>query len=233
LLAVYQSLASYTGSAGEPDFAARVAALRKLELEVDLAYLVENIPDALLRALDGLGRIATIVRSMNAFSHPDHEEKSYADLNLNVQATLVIAAHEYKQVAVLHTAFGELPPILCHVGELNLIINAAHAISDNAAAGHGIGSITVRTWREAHEVVLSIADTGAGISEHVRDKIFDPFFTTKEVGRGTGQGLAIARGVVVDKHGGQISFETELGRGTTFFVRLPIDAELMGGSAAA
>ena len=229
LLATYQSLATYSASAGEPDFATRVAAVRAMEEAIDLAYMLENVPDALARSLDGLGRIATIVRSMKLFSHPDLTQKSQADLNANIQATLVIAAHEYKLVATLHTDFGELPPVVCHAGEinqviLNLIVNAAHAINDNVAATHGLGKITVRTWQEGNEVVFSVADSGGGVPERVRDKIFDPFFTTKEVGRGTGQGLAIARAVVVEKHGGQISFETELGKGTTFFVRLPIVA---------
>src|SRR6185436_11045891 len=84
------------------------------------------------------------------------------------------------------------------------------------------GKITVRTRCEGEHVVITISDTGGGIPEGIRERIFDPFFTTKEVGKGTGQGLAIARSVVLDKHGGELTFETEMGKGTSFFIRLPV-----------
>jgi signal transduction histidine kinase len=106
---------------------------------------------------------------------------------------------------------------------LNLIVNAAHAIGDVVRGTESKGLIRVRTWAEERSVLVAISDTGGGIPEDVRDKIFEPFFTTKEVGRGTGQGLAIARNVIVEKHGGGITFETQIGHGTTFFVRLPVE----------
>jgi signal transduction histidine kinase len=126
----------------------------------------------------------------------------------------------------------------CYLGEinqvvLNLIINASHAISDVVNGTANIGKLTVCTRLDGDEVEISIADTGTGIPEAARDKIFDPFFTTKEVGRGTGQGLAIARSVIVNKHGGTLSFETESGKGTTFFIRLPIDTSNDAIKAAA
>jgi signal transduction histidine kinase len=117
---------------------------------------------------------------------------------------------------------------VCHVGELNqvflnLVVNAAHAIEDVVHDTGRRGTISVRTCVERAGVVLvTISDTGAGIPEAIRSRVFDPFFTTKEVGRGTGQGLALARTVIVDRHGGSISFETSSGTGTTFFVRIPI-----------
>ena len=114
------------------------------------------------------------------------------------------------------TELGELPPVMCHVGEinqvvLNLIVNAAHAIGDVVRGTTARGRITIRTALDGDCVVIAVADTGAGIPEAIRARIFEPFFTTKEVGRGTGQGLAIARSVVVDKHGGRLTFETEVG----------------------
>ena len=148
------------------------------------------------------------------------------DLNANSQSTLVIAKNEYKQVAEVRTDFGVLAPVACHPGEinqvvLNLIVNAAHAIGDVVATSGAMGTIRVSTSREDDHVVVRIADTGGGIPPEHRDRLFEPFFTTKEVGRGTGQGLAIARSIVVDKHGGTLSFETEMGKGTTFTIRLP------------
>jgi signal transduction histidine kinase len=118
--------------------------------------------------------------------------------------------------------------VTCYAGELNqallnIIVNAAHAIGDVVKDTGKRGTITVRTRQEVDSALVSVSDTGTGIPREVRDRIYDPFFTTKEVGKGTGQGLAVARSVVVDKHGGVLSFETEEGKGTTFFIRLPID----------
>ena len=127
--------------------------------------------------------------------------------------------------------FDQLPLIPCFLGEinqvvLNLLVNASHAISDVVKDTGNLGKLEVRTRLDGDSVEISISDTGTGIPEAARGKIFDPFFTTKEVGKGTGQGLAIAHSVIVNKHGGTLRFETECGKGTTFFIRLPIDAPL-------
>jgi two-component system NtrC family sensor kinase len=124
---------------------------------------------------------------------------------------------------------GELPLVPCHLGEinqviLNLLVNASHAIADVVKDTGTLGKLTVRSSVDGEHVEISIGDTGVGIPEAVQAKVFDPFFTTKEVGRGTGQGLAIARSVIVNKHGGSLRFETESDKGTTFFIRLPIAA---------
>jgi signal transduction histidine kinase len=150
------------------------------------------------------------------------------DLNEAVRNTLTMTAHEYKYVADVETDFGDLPPVRCHVGffnqaVLNVIVNAAHAVAD-AVRGAGRGTITVRTYREALMAVVAISDTGLGMAPEVARRVFEPFFTTKEVGRGTGQGLAIARSVFVEKHGGDITFETAEGIGTTFYLRIPIES---------
>jgi PAS domain S-box-containing protein len=216
--------AAASGSAS-PELVADVA---EAEDAADVPYLLENVPKALERSLEGLDRVATIVRSMKEFAHPDQKEMAPVDLNQAIQSTLTIARNEYKYVAEVETDFGELPRVTCLVGEvnqvvLNIVVNAAHAIADAVKGTDARGRITVRTRREGDQVQIAISDTGGGIPEHVRERIFDPFFTTKEVGRGTGQGLAIARAVVVEKHHGSLTFESEVGRGTTFFVRLPID----------
>lgn len=224
----YQALARITRDQG--DIAAAIAAADAaavVEDEVDLAYLLSHTPGALAGALDGVGRVAAIVRSMKDFAHPDRDEKTMVDLNRAIESTLVIAANEYKYVAELHTNLAELPLVRCNAGEinqvvLNLVINAAHAIRDVVNGTRTKGVIGVRTRVDDDEVEIAISDTGTGIPVLIRDKIYDPFFTTKEVGHGTGQGLAIARSVIVEKHGGSLRFETETGAGTTFFIRIPL-----------
>jgi signal transduction histidine kinase len=204
----------------------------------NIEELKVELPPALDRVVDGLERIAEIVRSMKEFSHADQREKSQVDLNRAISATLVIARSEYKYVAEVETDFKELPPVTCHGGQinqvvLNLVVNAAHAIADVVKGTSARGQIVVRTRVEGDRVVITISDTGGGIPEAIRARIFDPFFTTKEVGKGTGQGLAIARNVIVDKHHGTLRFDTELGKGTTFYIRLPIDGPATGESASA
>jgi two-component system, NtrC family, sensor kinase len=166
------------------------------------------------------------VRSMKEFAHPDQAEKTFANLNQAIQSTLVVANNEYKYVATIDARLGELPLVPCHLGEinqvvLNLIVNASHAMADVVKDTGKLGILTICTRLDGDAVEISIGDTGTGIPESSRDSIFDPFYTTKEVGKGTGQGLAIARTIVVNKHGGTLRFETECGKGTTFFIRLP------------
>jgi PAS domain S-box-containing protein len=194
---------------------------------IDLDYLRDNMPKAFDRALDGLERVATIVRSMKEFAHPAQTEMAPVDLNRAIQSTLTVATSEYKYVANLEVHLGELPPVVCLVNDinqvvLNIVVNAAHAIADfEKGSGHR-GTITVSTLFDENHAVISIRDSGGGIREDIRGQVYDPFFTTKEVGRGTGQGLAIARAIVKDKHGGDLTFETTMGVGTTFFIRLPL-----------
>ncbi len=234
VIQAYRGLQHTIQSAG--DIAAAALRVGEAETAADLDYVMENAPLAIESSLEGLGRIATIVRSMKEFAHPDQAEKKFVDLNQAIRSTLVIAHNEYKYVAELDAQFGELPPVPCFLGEvnqviLNLLVNASHAISDIVGDTGVLGKLTVRTRLDGDAVEISIGDSGTGIAEAARDKIFDPFFTTKEVGVGTGQGLAIARSVVVKKHGGTLRFETECGKGTTFFIRLPLDASMDAGDA--
>jgi signal transduction histidine kinase len=231
----YRELRSATEQGADVRAAAKAA--EEAEDDADLDYILENAPVALDRARDGLGRVAAIVRSMKEFAHPDRKEMSQVDINQAISSTLVIATNEYKYVADVETEFGELPPVNCFAGEinqvvLNLVVNAAHAIGDVVKDTGNKGRIRVTTRVLDDQVEIAIADSGKGIPVDVRSRIFDPFFTTKEVGKGTGQGLAIARTVVVDKHGGSLHFETELGQGTTFFIRLPIAGPAQATAAA-
>jgi signal transduction histidine kinase len=216
---------------GTPSLEAAEAAAYAAET-ADLPYLVEHMPKAIDRALDGLERVATIVRSMKEFAHPDAIEMAPVDLNRAIESTLVISRNEYKYVADVETDFAVLPPVRCHAGDinqavLNIVVNAAHAIADVVAGTPARGRITVRTALEGETVVVTITDTGGGIPEGIRDRVFDPFFTTKEVGRGTGQGLAIARAIVVDRHRGELTLEPAVGRGTTCYLRLPLHGAIL------
>jgi two-component system, NtrC family, sensor kinase len=195
----------------------------------DIEDLKTDLPPALDRVVDGLGRIAEIVRSMKEFSHVDQREMSRVDLNRAINSTLIIARSEYKYIAEVETDFTDLPQVVCNGGQinqvvLNLVVNAAHAIADRVKGTTDKGLITVKTRVEDGFAVVSIQDTGGGIPETIRKRIFEPFFTTKEVGKGTGQGLSIAHNVI-KAHGGSLDFVTEMGKGTTFYVRLPLSAD--------
>ncbi|HET9627717.1 MAG TPA: ATP-binding protein [Kofleriaceae bacterium] len=192
----------------------------------DLPYLVEQLPRALDRALDGTRRVATIVQSMRAFAH-ERRERSELDLREAIESTLTIARSEYKYVADVELALEPVPRVACYASEinqviLNVVINAAHAIADAVAGSDRRGKITIALRQVGDQAVISIGDTGTGIADDVRDHVFEMFFTTKPVGKGTGQGLALARSVIVDKHHGTLTFDTEVGVGTTFHVAIPI-----------
>lgn len=196
--------------------------------KIDVKFLLAEIPKAIDDTLEGVKRVSTLVSAMKEFSHPGTKEKMPLDLNHAIQSTITVAQNEWKYVANVETRFDQtLPPVACLPGEfnqviLNLLVNAAHAIGDRSREGNGEkGKITVETGRCPAGVEIRIADTGTGIPLDVRARIFDPFFTTKEIGKGTGQGLAIARSIIVDKHEGSIEFESVMGEGTTFIIRLP------------
>jgi PAS domain S-box-containing protein len=200
--------------------------IAELAKQYDLEYLRIEVPKAFTRTFDGVERVTNIVKAMKEFAHPDANEQNPVDLKHALETTLLVASNEYKYVARVHTEFGELPEVVCNVGELNqvflnLIVNAAHAIKD---AGKDIdaGEIKIRVTAEGGQAVIRVGDNGCGVPAENLSKIYDPFFTTKEVGRGTGQGLAISHSIVVDKHGGEISVASEVGVGTEFTVRLPI-----------
>lgn len=194
--------------------------------EVDGDFIVEQVPVATRQALEGTERVAKIVRAMKEFSHPGREEMAPIDMNHAVRNTVDVSRNEWRYVAEVELDLDpDLPPVTCRQGEiqqviLNLIVNAAHAIAD---AGHeGTGRIVVRTQALAEWCEIVVKDNGTGIPEAARTRVFDPFFTTKEVGRGTGQGLALAHDTVVKKHNGSLDFVTEMGTGTAFIVRLPL-----------
>ncbi len=198
--------------------------------EADYDYLKEEVPLALTQSKEGVDRVTNIVRAMKEFSHPSPKEKLPVDLNKLIETTASISKNEWKYVADLELDLQEdLPLVTCQkdkIGQalLNLIINAAHSIGEKKekTGQQEKGKITVSSKRDGDFVEIKIADTGTGIPEKYWEKIFEPFFTTKAVGKGTGQGLAFTREIIVEKHKGTLDFDTEVGKGTTFIIRLPI-----------
>jgi signal transduction histidine kinase len=194
----------------------------------DFDYLRETLPRALESSLDGVSRVTAIVKAMKAFSHPGSGELEPTQLAKVIDDTVTVAKSEWKYVADVEVRHDpELPAVRCVPSEisqvlLNLIVNACHAITDVVGTSGDKGRIVIETRRVEGFAELRVSDTGSGIPEHARPKVFEPFFTTKDVGKGTGQGLAMAHGTIVGRHRGTIHFETESGRGTTFIVRLPL-----------
>jgi signal transduction histidine kinase len=198
----------------------------------DVEYFRSEVPKAIGELIEGVDQVARIVRAMKEFSHPGPVEKTPIDINRAIESTIVVSRNEWKYVADVTTDLDhELPPVPCMAGEfnqviLNLIVNAAHAIADATKDSGVKGEIHISTSMGGPSVEIRVSDTGCGIPEAIRSKVFDPFFTTKPVGKGTGQGLAIAHSVIVQKHGGSIQLESEPGRGTTFVIQLPLACEL-------
>jgi signal transduction histidine kinase len=198
--------------------------------DADIEFLVEEIPAAVDQTLDGVKRVASIVQALKDFSHPGSDEKEPLDINHALENTLTVARNEWKYHAEAVTDLDPaLPPVPALSGPLhqvflNLVVNAAHAVADQVGDGGEKGTITVSTRLDGGWAEVRISDTGTGIPAEIRERVFDPFFTTKEIGKGTGQGLSIAHTVVAARHGGELSFETTPGEGTTFIVRLPLEA---------
>jgi signal transduction histidine kinase len=232
LLEEYKSLigTTKTGSLND-DIIARVE--QRVEA-VDLPYLTGEIPKAIAQSLEGIERVTRIVRAMKEFSHPGTKEKNLVDINRAIENTITVSRNEWKYTSDMVTDFDpSLPLVPCLPGEfnqviLNIIVNAAQAMGEIHDGSDGKGTIKITTRLADDTAEIRISDTGPGIPESIKSRIFDPFFTTKEVGKGTGQGLAIARSVIVDKHSGTIYCETELGKGTTFIICLPLDDKRKG-----
>jgi two-component system, NtrC family, sensor kinase len=196
--------------------------------DTDLGYLAEHLPTAVAEALQGVQRVTTIVRSMQQIVHPGVSDNTPIDVNTTILNAVTLSAHEYNLVADVVTELAALPFVRINGGELtqvliNIVVNAAHAIADVSRRTDKRGMIRVRSSSDTKTVAITIEDTGGGIPDSISRKVFEPFFTTKPVGSGTGQGLSLARGIV-ERAGGELSFASVVGIGTTFCVRLPIAA---------
>lgn len=219
---------------GDSAYSQELASLNDFAGEIDLEYLQEEIPEALEANIDGLNRIAVIVRSMRDFAHPGMENKEPVNLNQVIENTVTVARNEWKYVADLETDLDpELPMVDCVSNEikqalLNIVVNAAQAIGEVVTEGvDKKGLIKIASRADGAQAVITISDSGPGIPSELSERVFDPFFTTKDPGKGTGQGLAIAYRAVVDNHGGSLSLKSYPGGGAVFEISLPLKG---GGS---
>jgi signal transduction histidine kinase len=199
----------------------------------DLRFLLLQARRAIERIVEGSRRVATIVRAIEEFAHPDATERAPTDLNRAIETTLLVARNEYQRVATVQLHLEEMPETVCRVGELkqvflHLIVNAAHALAD-AGRDAKSGRIVIRTALVDGWAQLQFEDNGRGIPQAIIDKIYDPFFTRKEAGRGSDRGLAIARAIVVAKHSGRMSVESTPDR-TRFTLYLPMGSPAAGRS---
>ena len=212
------------------DWDTRSSHVRNTLDSVDYEFLRTEIPAAISQSLEGIERITEIVKAMKEFSHPGTDQAEPADLNNAIRSTCMVCSNRWKYCADIEYDFDDnLGPVPCFLGAfnqviLNIVVNAADAIEANLDTSNTKGLIRIKTERLKDSAKITISDNAGGMSESVRQKIFDPFFTTKEVGKGTGQGLAISKDVIVNKHNGVLECESNLGVGTTFTIELPLHA---------
>ncbi len=227
LIEKYSDLVSTLKEKGE--YTELISAISSQEEEADMEYLYEEVPGAIEQTINGVNRVSELVLGLKGFAHStDSAEKTAADINEIINNTLVVCKNAYKYVANLELQLGKIPQILMHHGDigqviLNLIVNASQAIEDNRKNDSEMGLISISTSVENDKLLIIISDTGGGIPQEVANRVFDPFFTTKEVGRGSGQGLAIARNIIHEKHGGELTFKSTPKVGTTFTITLPFN----------
>jgi two-component system NtrC family sensor kinase len=198
----------------------RIAALEK---EMDIDFIMDDTPNLIKDCQEGTERVKKIVIDLKDFAHPSEQKPQYADINQNLDSTLNIVWNELKYKATVTKEYGELPQVHCYPQQLNqvfmnLLVNAAQAIEKE-------GEIRISTQALDGHVEIKVSDTGSGIPKENLSRIFDPFFTTKEVGKGTGLGLNVAYNII-QKHKGTIDVESEVGKGTTFIIRLQVEAGL-------
>jgi len=194
--------------------------LAALKRELKIEFLRTDLPELIVESLDGTNRVRKIVENLKTFSHPAGKDVDFRDLNAGLESTLNIVHNELKYKARVVKEFGDIPRVRCRLGQINqvfmnLLMNAVQAIEDS-------GEIRVATAQEGDDVVVTVSDTGRGMPPEVRARVFEPFFTTKEVGHGTGLGLSISYDIM-RKHDGSLAVDSEVGLGTTFVMRLPIE----------
>lgn len=196
--------------------------LAEIKDRIELDYLKDDIPELMEQSKEGIERVRKIVQDLKDFSRVDSNvEWQWSNLHAGINSTLNVVNNEIKYRAEVVKDYGDIPDIECLPSQLNqvfmnLVVNASHAITADR------GTITIQTRHENDEVIIKVSDTGSGIPPDVLPKIFDPFFTTKPIGKGTGLGLSLSYGII-KKHNGEIRVDSELGKGTTFTIRLPIE----------
>jgi two-component system NtrC family sensor kinase len=201
--------------------------LRPLREELQIGYLKDDIPSLMRESKEGIRRVRQIVQDLKDFSHVDSlQEWQIVHLHQGIDSTLNVVGSELRYKADVIKEYGEVPEIECLSSQINqvvmnLVVNAAHAMGDGGDQGSQRGRIVIRTGSAAGEAWFEVADNGSGIPKDVLPRIFDPFFTTKPIGKGTGLGLSLSYGII-QKHHGRITVDSEVGRGTTFRVTLPL-----------
>ncbi len=225
ILKEYEELLSVCKSKGDEELLSLAQRVERVKEELDVDLLLEDIKDAISESLEGAERITKIVKDLKSFAHVDEAELKYANINEGIESTLNIVWNELKYKAEVVKEYGELPDIECYPQQLNqvfmnLLVNAAQAIEER-------GQIRIRTYSDGGRVYVQISDTGVGIPKENLSRIFEPFFTTKEVGKGTGLGLSMSYGII-KKHGGKIDVQSQVGKGTTFTIELPLRAAREG-----
>lgn len=211
------------------DNSSPAADLTRLAEELDLAYLRSNLQSSIQNSQEGVQRVSQIVSALKDFSHQGSGNRAACDINRALKSAATVSASQWRLHAeVVFELASDLPFLTGYGAELNqvflnLIINAAHAIRDANKTSGAQGTITLRSKTEGNSIRIEIADTGTGIPLSIAQRVFDPFFTTKPLGEGTGQGLSLSRDIVVKRHGGTLTFESEPGKGTTMRIDLPLD----------
>ena len=202
--------------------------LEKLENQLSIDHLLDDLPVIFDESERGFERISTIIGSMRNFSFRHAvDQRVQFDINKGIRDTLIIARNEYRYHAEIETNLQEIPMVSCNPEQinqvfLNLIINSAHAIASQKRANKG--TITIATSCSGTDVVCTVSDDGPGIPPETRNRVFEPFFTTKEPGKGTGLGLSISYDIITRKHGGTISVTCPPSGGSTFTITLPLNA---------
>lgn len=225
ILRAYQDLAAHVGADSEA--AKTLERVRRLESEADLDFLMDEIPEAISQASEGLERVSKIVQAVKQFAHPGSQDCQEFDANQAIESTIEVARGQWKYIAELETNLADnLPMLTGHLGEfnqiiLNLIVNAAQAIEESGKDGGGL--IQVRTMFDNHVLSVDISDNGCGIPKSIQDRIFEPFFTTKDVGKGTGQGLALCYLIMNQGFKGSVDVRSNEGKGATFSLHFPIE----------
>jgi signal transduction histidine kinase len=202
----------------------KAAALKEAAKVLQIDFLCRDIDSLINESLDGAERIKKIVQDLKSFSHIDEAECMMSDINAGLESTLNIVWNELKYKAVIKKDYGAIPMTFCNIGKLNqvfmnILLNGAQAIEH-------LGEIGIKTWEQGGSIYIAISDTGSGIPAEKKSRIFEPFYTTKEVGKGTGLGLSIAYDIV-KKHNGEIIIDSELGKGSTFTIKIPVVDELI------
>ena len=232
ILDILKAYESISKDEKNDEFLLNLNKLKDMAKEFDLDYLEEEIPKAIEQSLEGINRVRNLIAAMKEFSHPGKQGKSFSNINKAIEGTAIISKNEWKYVADLETQFDlNLPLVYCAIDQinqvvLNMIINSSQAIKELVDNGTILrGMIKIQTEYKEPNICITFSDTGKGIPRSLIHKIFDHFFTTKEVGKGTGQGLAITHDIIVNKHHGSIEVNSEEGKGASFIVTLPVKSD--------